>query len=160
MKFPWINDVIAAVPEGYVPKLSPLGEDNEVVGTVPEHLRPLFSAFAHIGDTVREKHDAHCAEEGEHNEEKCAPHAREMDGLIRQYNILRNIFYATLETELGLDPETNHGVCENWQIVSIRKVEEPIRGAVIVIGTMGDPNPEGDNEPEVPLEHHARSSNN
>ncbi len=153
MEFPWINEAIAAVPGGYAPELPPVGED-EVVGTVPEHLRPLFLAFVHIGDTVREKHDAHCAEKGEHNEEKRASHGREMLDLILQRDVLKSLFFRTLETELDLDPEANHGVCENWQVVSIKKVEKPVSGPdIIIIGAFGGPNSGSDGEPGTLAEH-------
>jgi len=151
MEFPWINEAIAAVPENFAPEFPPVGE-NTVVGTVPEHLRPLVLAFAHTGETALEKIKAH-REEG-HDEEKCALFHREVERLVRSRNTLKNLFYTTLEIELGLDPGETYGICADWQVIAVKKEEKELSltSDIIVIGMSGF-NP-GDGEGHESIAEH------
>ena len=50
--FPWIQQLIDAVPEGYKPDLSPSRPGDEVLGPLPEELARCVKAALFAADTV------------------------------------------------------------------------------------------------------------
>jgi len=142
MQFPWIDAMIAEVPADYDAELSPVKENEVVIGTVPDRLRPLSNAAGNIADTINAKKREHHEAVHEHGGEECKKFRAEAEALRSKAEVLKSLFFATLKIELGIEP-CNMGIRENWQVVRMPDKDEddesPIGASVVVMtGMFGD----------------------
>ena len=142
VQFPWIDAAIADVPADYDAELSPVEENEVVIGTVPDRLRRLNNAFGNLVRTINTKGKEHLTADHKHGGEECAKWRLEMAELAYRVDIMKSLFFATLKIELGIEP-CNMGIRENWQVVRMPDKDEddesPIGASVVVMtGMFGD----------------------
>lgn len=122
------EDIDNNQPEGVV------GEDEQVVGTVPEYLRKLRTVHSQMVDAAQRKDDEHHLSHSSpnHKEEDCVKHHQEMSPIKREVSVISNLFWMCLESDLGIDPGTSIGIRADWQVVTLPESEA--NGIEIQIG--------------------------
>ena len=120
------DDIKKHQPDGEI-------EDGEkVIGSVPENLRRLRIVQIMMTETARQKEREHKLSHlsPDHKPEDCAKFHEEMAPIGREISAINDLFWLSLESELGVTSGASIGYRSGWEVVSIPEKEEDVSDLV------------------------------
>jgi hypothetical protein len=126
------------------PVTTEVGEEERILGTVPDNLKKMFVYLGRLADVIGQKRKLHVGLPGaEHTESVCRAFHKENVRLVDQLNALTEVFWVELKHFLdadALDDGDSVGIRKDWTIVAFKPRPNPFasHGGNIVVMLTSD----------------------
>jgi hypothetical protein len=145
----WLENLgtkIDAITQDMIDAHQPDGiieEDEKVAGTVPENLKKLKVIHSQMIDDLEKRNEEHQKSHRDpgHTSADCEKFHEEMAPVKRELKVIGQLFWLSLEDELGIGHNVNLAIRQDWQVVFMPEQEEeeeesgiPIGMATLIIG--------------------------